>query len=116
MVANRWRARISRCIMDTDGSTMSASHKTARADPFVRGFTNSPWTAMRFVLDGSLCTLPEKNVRGSEMRKEERPSQEAPPLPLTLRLFSEWRWCRRWGGRNKGGVVSGVFNLESSGV
>jgi hypothetical protein len=24
--------------------------------------------------------------------------------------------CRRWGGRNKGGVVSGVFNLESSGV
>ncbi|MGC1916317.1 MAG: Lrp/AsnC family transcriptional regulator, partial [Pseudolabrys sp.] len=25
-------------------------------------------------------------------------------------------WCRRWGGRNMGGVVSGVFNLESSGV
>ena len=24
--------------------------------------------------------------------------------------------CRRWGGRNMGGVVSGVFNLESSGV
>src|SRR6266511_2516984 len=27
-----------------DGSTMSASHKTARAAPFLRGFTNSPWT------------------------------------------------------------------------
>ena len=26
------------------------------------------------------------------------------------------RRCRRWGGRNMGGVVSGVFNLESSGV
>ena len=25
-----------------DGSTMSVSHKTARADAFMRGFTNSP--------------------------------------------------------------------------
>jgi len=29
-----------------DGSTMSASHKTARAAPFLRGFTNSPWTSL----------------------------------------------------------------------
>src|SRR5258707_11839441 len=50
MVANRWTARISRCIMDTDGSTMSVCHKTARADPFVRGFTNSPWTREPFCL------------------------------------------------------------------
>ena len=28
-----------------EGSTMSVSHKTARADPFVRGFANSPWTS-----------------------------------------------------------------------
>src|SRR5258708_30791361 len=27
-----------------DGSTMSTAHKTARAGPFLRGFTNSPWT------------------------------------------------------------------------
>jgi len=27
-----------------NGSTMSAAHKTARAAPFLRGFTNSPWT------------------------------------------------------------------------
>src|SRR5438477_5997015 len=27
-----------------DGSTMSAAHKTARTAPFLRGFTNSPWT------------------------------------------------------------------------
>jgi hypothetical protein len=30
MVANRWTARMSRWIMDADGSTMSVSHKTAR--------------------------------------------------------------------------------------
>jgi hypothetical protein len=28
---------MSRCFMDTDGSTMLVSHKTARADVFVRG-------------------------------------------------------------------------------
>src|ERR1700704_5377382 len=44
MVANRWTARISRCIIDTDGSTMSPYHKTAGADAFVREFRNSPWT------------------------------------------------------------------------
>jgi hypothetical protein len=30
--------------------------------------------------------------------------------------YAQARRCRRWGGRNMGGVVSGVFNLESSGV
>jgi hypothetical protein len=30
--------------MDTDGSTMLVSHKTARADPLMGGFANSPWT------------------------------------------------------------------------
>src|ERR1700682_4443925 len=44
MVANRWMARMSRCIIDTNGSTMRGSHKTARADPSMRGFANSPWT------------------------------------------------------------------------
>ena len=44
LVDNRWKASMSRCFMDTEGSTMSVSHKTARADPFVRGFANSPWT------------------------------------------------------------------------
>jgi hypothetical protein len=34
MVANRWTASISRCIIDRDGSTMPVSHKTARDDPF----------------------------------------------------------------------------------
>ena len=34
MVANSWMASMSRCIIDTDGSTMPVSHKTARADPF----------------------------------------------------------------------------------
>ena len=46
MVANRWMASMSKCIIDTDGSTMPASHKTARADPFVRGFANSPLTGL----------------------------------------------------------------------
>jgi hypothetical protein len=27
-----------------DGSTMSASHKTVHAAPFLREFANSPWT------------------------------------------------------------------------
>ncbi len=45
MVANRWMASMSRCVMDTTGSTTPVSHKTARADPFVPGFANSPWTA-----------------------------------------------------------------------
>jgi len=44
MVANRWTASMSRCIIDTDGSTMRVSRKTARAVPFKRGFANSPWT------------------------------------------------------------------------
>ena len=44
MVANRWMASMSRCIIDTDASTMRVSHKTARADPSMRGFANSPWT------------------------------------------------------------------------
>jgi hypothetical protein len=48
MVANRWMASMSRCIIDTDASTMRVSHKTARADPFMRGFADSPWTG--FVL------------------------------------------------------------------
>jgi hypothetical protein len=30
-----------------DGSTMSTAHKTARAGPFLRGFTNSPWTGQK---------------------------------------------------------------------
>jgi hypothetical protein len=34
MVTNRWRASISRCIIDRDGSRMPVSHKTARDDPF----------------------------------------------------------------------------------
>src|SRR5713101_8157096 len=42
MVANRWTASMSRCFMDTDGSTTPVSHKTARAAPFVREFANSP--------------------------------------------------------------------------
>src|SRR6266508_2659360 len=33
-----------------DSSTMSASHKTARTAPFLRGFTNSPWTGANFSL------------------------------------------------------------------
>ena len=39
--------------------------------------------------------------------------------PRGMGPFDTWEEgarCRRWGGRNKGGVVSGVFNLESSGV
>jgi hypothetical protein len=44
MVASRWTASMSRWTIDMDGSTVSASHKTARAAPFLRGFTNSPWT------------------------------------------------------------------------
>jgi len=26
---------------------MSTAHKTARAGPFLRGFTNSPWTGLK---------------------------------------------------------------------
>jgi hypothetical protein len=37
-------------------------------------------------------------------------------LVIILIIFLLGGWCRRWGGRNMGGVVSGVFNLESSGV
>ena len=40
MVANRWMASTSRCIIDTDASTMRVSHKTARTDPFTRRFAN----------------------------------------------------------------------------
>ena len=34
---------MSRCIIDRNGSTMSA-HKPARAAPFLWGIANSPWT------------------------------------------------------------------------
>jgi hypothetical protein len=54
----------------------------------------------RFVCDGSPLITPSREKTGHERTC---PFLSAP-------------WCRRWGGRNKGGVVSGVFNLESSGV
>ena len=41
---------------------------------------------------------------------------QTPRIPLALCVPVESPRCRRWGGRNMGGVVSGVFNLESSGV
>jgi hypothetical protein len=44
MVANRWTASMSRCFMDTDGSTSRYLTRLGQADPFARGFANSPWT------------------------------------------------------------------------
>ncbi len=59
---------------------MSVSHKTARADAFMRGFANSPWTGKaidyslkrwtaltRFLNDGRLCmsnNAAERALRG----------------------------------------------------
>src|SRR5712672_1705759 len=49
MVAIRWTASMSRCLIDTDDRTVPVSHKTALADAFMRGFTNSPWTGGIFL-------------------------------------------------------------------
>src|SRR6266699_511808 len=45
-----------------DGSTTPISHKTARAAPFVREFTNSPWT-------GHDCTRPARCSRAGRKHR-----------------------------------------------
>jgi hypothetical protein len=69
-----------------DGSTMSTSHKTARAAPFFRKFTNSLWTG---VLAFTRGRSPTPQCRGNFGRRPR--CRRSRPLDFIVRDQGKWR-------------------------
>src|SRR5580765_4472628 len=98
---------------------MSAAHKTARADAFARGFTNSLWTAgmtaRRTLLVGDqknglgppMLTLPSRTLRTVARDAERR----QPPEQLGLRKQT----CRRLAAAVSSRITSEPCNGRSGG-
>src|SRR6266851_9389017 len=90
-----------------DGSTMSTAHKTARAGPFLRGFTNSPWTWLRstawiagIVRDslGPSVSGDRKPFPGARGRRGQRLGSHATETGLHARISRGTG--TRWSARN----------------
>src|SRR5213080_4418195 len=71
-----------------DGSTTPVSHKTACADAFMRGFTNSPWTGCcgrrRQLCDRTeVCARPGRMERAGVARAQQADIVIGAPNALT---------------------------------